>query len=369
MASLLEVAITFIGVMLVLALAAQSLQEVVKIVFAVKGQARRRALEGLIGEATRAVDLLPADGEKLLADVVERIRGLGQNGVRPSAIRLDSLTSGELSDLIRTAATDTLPSLKALGAAAAKQRLGEIAQRAESWFGIAMGPVEDRYGRRMRGLAVACAAVVVIGLNVDARYVFQQARLDPVYQATVGASLPGMQAIVQRQKARQDSIAAHPDTTDSAVARLRREERADRDSVVATLRRLQTGGFTLGSPAPRAWGSLGWWGGILISVLLVSLGAPFWNDLLGTVFGLKARLLTPAAPSAGGGATAPPAAPGTSVSPPAAPPTPPPAAMPVPPATPPSALAPAPAVGGTPIPSAGPPPGAPAGPTPPAQPT
>jgi hypothetical protein len=33
-----------------------------------------------------------------------------------------------------------------------------------------------------------------------------------------------------------------------------------------------------------------WWIGIVASVLLVSLGAPFWHDLLETLFGLKNRM-------------------------------------------------------------------------------
>src|SRR6266704_166617 len=332
MASLLEGVITFIGVMLVLSLAAQSLQEVIKIMFAVKGQARRQALEGLIAEATRAAGLRPGDSENLVADVVGRIRGLGQKGVRPGAIRLDSLTADELGTLIETVLPDTLPSLTSLAPDAAQDLLGQVAARAKTLFGVAMEPVEDRYGRRMRGLAVACAAVVVVGLNVDARYVFQEARLDPAYRAAIGATLPEAQVIAQRRKAREDSIVAHPDLPDSVIARLRQEAQADRDSVAAILGKLQTGAFTIGSPEPRKWASLGWWVGILISVLLVSQGAPFWNDLLGTVLGLKNRLQP--APSGPGGAPPVPAA-GPPPPPPATPTPPAPAsAAPLPPAAP-----------------------------------
>src|SRR3954467_7515362 len=58
MLSLLETLITFIGVMLVLALAAQSIQEMVKVIFALKGQAALRGLRGLINEAVQSQGLI-----------------------------------------------------------------------------------------------------------------------------------------------------------------------------------------------------------------------------------------------------------------------------------------------------------------------
>jgi hypothetical protein len=53
MLSLLETLLTFVGVMLVLALAAQSLQELVKSLLALKGQAAPRGLKGLVQEAQK----------------------------------------------------------------------------------------------------------------------------------------------------------------------------------------------------------------------------------------------------------------------------------------------------------------------------
>jgi hypothetical protein len=48
--------------------------------------------------------------------------------------------------------------------------------------------------------------------------------------------------------------------------------------------------FLLGTLGDRRPGDPLWWVGIVLSTLLVSLGAPFWHDLLEALFGLKNRV-------------------------------------------------------------------------------
>ena len=77
MASLLEVVIAFVAVMLVLALAAQSLQEVIKIMFAVKSQTAVRALRGLVLEAAKASKLDPAETVITFSDAIKFVAWSG----------------------------------------------------------------------------------------------------------------------------------------------------------------------------------------------------------------------------------------------------------------------------------------------------
>ena len=64
------------------------------------------------------------------------------------------------------------------------------------------------------------------------------------------------------------------------------------DSINASLLAIKAGqtGFILGAPGGQRWGDIMWWIGIVLSTLLVSLGAPFWHDLLESLFGLKNRI-------------------------------------------------------------------------------
>src|SRR6267378_1719662 len=186
MASLLEVVIAFVAVMLVLALAAQSLQEVIKIMVAVKSQTAVRALRGLVLEAAKASKLLESDGDAIFKTVVERLQGLGQNGVRKTALRLDTLSAEKLASLIETSTPVAGSSLEPTVGAKSDDRLKDVAKKVIDWFPLAWDPVDDRYRRRMRGYAILSAAIVVIGFNADAFAVLKRAREDPAYRAAVG---------------------------------------------------------------------------------------------------------------------------------------------------------------------------------------
>ncbi len=69
MGSLLETLITSVGTILVFALAAQSIQEMLKSIFAIKGRTMQAAIEGLVRESTRALGQAPADADAILVQV------------------------------------------------------------------------------------------------------------------------------------------------------------------------------------------------------------------------------------------------------------------------------------------------------------
>src|SRR6266404_3870795 len=292
MASLLEVVIAFVAVMLVLALAAQSLQEVIKIMVAVKSQTAVRALRGLVLEAAKASKLLESDGEAIFRTVVERLQGLGQNGVRKSALRLDMMTPEKLASLIETSTPVAKSSLEATADTKSDDRLKDVAKKVIDWFPLAWDPVDDRYRRRMRGYAILSAAIVVIGFNADALAVLQQAREDPAYRAAAIGTATHLDSLSQRANRLSDTTQAGGDTTAAG-----RKARADsltvvRDSIAKGILAVKAGetGFVLGARGGQRWGDIMWWIGIVLSTLLVSLGAPFWHDLLESLFGLKNRI-------------------------------------------------------------------------------
>jgi hypothetical protein len=317
MLALLETLLAFVGVMLVLALAAQSVQELLKVMFAIKGMTTLRGLEGLLTEAAKAEDQ-PGAGPDLLRQILERLRGLGQNGVRKKAVRIDALSAEKLTDLIVHVDSRLISGIGTLDTKIAKVALEKIARHAEAWFPLAMDPVAERYRRRMRGLSYVSSALVVIGLNADALTIFRLSRDDPQFRARVSAATAGLVEWGERVDSLEklcdiegdttvatdtagtagdttaadtaearDTTTPPPAAADTACAALR----VARDSLEAVERR--TGGdtaFLAGFVGDRRPGDVSWWIGILLSVLLVSLGAPFWHDLLEALFGLKNRV-------------------------------------------------------------------------------
>ena len=284
MTSLLEVAVTLVGVMLVLALAAQSVQEVVKASFALKGRTCLQALDRLVTEAARSQNQTKTDAEEIVRAVRRRLSALGQGGVRQSAVRLDAISAAQLGELIQLVSPDDVTSLRALDREKACERLGKIAERAVKWFPLAMSPVDDRYRRRMRGLAVLSSAIVVLGANANAFDLVQRARRDPEFRARVATITTRLDTLQRRA----DSMSKAP--VDSGRPSVAPAVRAIRDSAgTLALQALRDDALISG---PRGWqlASYTWWAGIILSIALVSLGAPFWHDTLEAMFGLKSRI-------------------------------------------------------------------------------
>jgi uncharacterized protein YidB (DUF937 family) len=282
MLSLLETLITFIGVMLVLALAAQSVQELVKIVFALKGQATLHGLRGLINEAVRA-EGLGQSGDEILKGVTRRLQGLGQNGVRPKALRLDALTASQLADLVTHVDVQDVGTLRTVHGDAAQAVLKGVAERAVAWFPLAMDPVADRYRRRMRGVAFLSSAAVVWALNADALTIFRRAQDDDAFRQRISAATTDLSVLHTRVRDLGERCVEAPSACKALGPVL--------DSLnEGALRAAADTAFLAGITGPRRPKDPGWWVGILLSTLLVSLGAPFWHDTLETMFGIKNRV-------------------------------------------------------------------------------
>jgi hypothetical protein len=278
MSSLLQVLLSLVGTALVLALAAQSLQEILKVMFALKGKARMDAIAGLIRESGKATGLSRAETDKIFEQIVERLRGLAQDGVRKDKVRLDWITPEKLRSLIQTATNDPTVASK----------LKQLSDRAIEWFDLSMAPVEERYRRRMRGWGVLTSAIVVLGLNADALTILQQARMDPAFRARVDSATSVAQGLRKQAQAVADSFKVAG--SDSLKQALGHRSDSLNLAVLNVARSTIGSGAFLGSPANWRLRDFRWWIGIVASVLLVSLGAPFWHDLLETLFGLKNRM-------------------------------------------------------------------------------
>jgi len=270
MGSLLETLITFVGTILVFALAAQSIQEILKSVFAIKGRTMQAAIEGLVRESTVACGQTPGDADAILVQVTARLRALGQGGFRPNRIRLDTLPAAQLQELIAKVEPTAVPGLPVEHAKAAAI-LSLIGRQARDWYPLAIAPVDERYRRRMRMLAFFTSAVVVVPFNLDATRIF-----------TLAETRPSLRAQVVAIAARVDSAyRAAPAKAAGVVA-----SETDMQQIRGVFSEDLLGCFTFAKlKQPR------WWLGILFSIVLVSMGAPFWDDLLESLFGLKSRVV------------------------------------------------------------------------------
>jgi hypothetical protein len=299
MTNLLLALLTFVGVMLVLALAAQSIQEILKTMFVIKGATQMRAMQGLVREAVRYQGQFSIDAESILSEVTRRLAALGQKAWRKNKVRLDELSADNLRDLIESVPIGSVPGLP-VAEADAKAALKAIAAQAAKWYPLAVCPVDARYRRRMRVLALVASALVVVPLNAGADRIFNLARTDPSFRARVDSivahlrTLPESEKDSARDSVAADSVMADTATADTAMADTAASGTAGRNPrAEAALKLALTSPDSLSlfaTPGTKDLGSPIWWVGIVLSVLLVSLGAPFWHDLLESLFGLKNRI-------------------------------------------------------------------------------
>jgi hypothetical protein len=146
---------------------------------------------------------------------------------------------------------------------------GEIEKfkaRVETWFDDAMDRLGGRYKRYSHAFALGFGLLVAVGCNVDSINIAKVLWRDPVARAAVVADA-------------QKYVAEHP-----AI-----DVKPQNDELKNHLNRL---------PIPAGWSDgfsfppneTGWWAllGWLVTALAVSLGAPFWFDILQRFINIRA---------------------------------------------------------------------------------
>lgn len=205
--------------------------------------------------------------------------------------------------LANDAANDLDPSTNALT---------KVQDQVEIWFNDTMDRVAGWYKRRLQAILLGLALLVCVVLNLDTLMIVRTLAADPTLRAAMIVAAEG--AIRRdvgagaRDPAGRDPPATSPATMASNQPGLGSSANLSRSDLDTQIARLRATGLPLGWRAsdsrrgtalgadepvdPRTFpNSLG--GlieklfGLLISALAVSLGAPFWFDLLNRFVGLR----------------------------------------------------------------------------------
>jgi hypothetical protein len=166
------------------------------------------------------------------------------------------------------------------GVAVLKEASSEIVARMHTWFDHSVERVKQRFSYDARKLTTICALAVAIGLQLDAIDLMRRLSVDDeLRSALVEQASAAMQAY-------NESVAAPGDVTGVADALSRVETQK------ARLNKFGVTGYSLW---PENW--LKDWNvqklpGILLSWILLSLGAPFWYEVLKNFLKLRSVLAT-----------------------------------------------------------------------------
>lgn len=336
----LDIALSFAAVMLAISLIIMSMTQAIASALALRGANLRRGVKDLIQHATPSLAERIVAGGKRLDDVVEGI--LRHELISDSAVQ----RSGRWGLATAIKREELVPVVNAVLAQSGLQALlDEEKERLERWFDSFMTRVSQWFTMNTRWITAALAAALAIAIHLDAGELVKNIQADKELRARLGGmagslldqtpeevdKLEGLYRETLKTFARQQTEARLPPLEDADGAAIRSRADAadwitkhavDPSSVpelirlhdealdaalesglqrsldrATTLRSsLTTAGLTLSLPrSPGAKG--GWqpppaekWPGIVASILLLSLGAPFWFNVLKNLTSLKSAV-------------------------------------------------------------------------------
>jgi hypothetical protein len=164
-----------------------------------------------------------------------------------------------------------------------------IQDRLEKWFDDSMERVSGIYKRRTQGIIVVIAAVVAFAFNVDTIRIARRLHGDPVLRA---AMVKRADAFVRRDSAVVDSLRKVGLSGDSLErARVRASQAVSRAYVDTLQTELPLGWEKCKSGGWKVWQCNPLSGlnvlGLLLTIIALSLGAPFWFDTLNKLANLR----------------------------------------------------------------------------------
>lgn len=170
------------------------------------------------------------------------------------------------------------------------EQMSQILAKADSWYGTIMQSLEDRYSRSMKTFAIVLSLIVVVVLNANLFAIYRQVSGDQAMRDLIVQSGEGI-----LQKAREQQNAGQLPQDQQTTDKL--SELNQSINQVKQASSLYTDfGFSGPNWMADAWRErgkitgyqvletlLGW----IVMTALLSVGAPFWQDVLESLFGLK----------------------------------------------------------------------------------
>ena len=266
--AMLDVAFGLVFHYVTLSLVCSSIQELVAGLLGLRSRNLRRGIETMVGNeyakalydhplirGLRKPDRLPSYLKpELFATALIEVAAQEQAG-KPAF----ALSAGELREMIAKIDPHNPTRGVLLGLVdAADSRVGELKRRVAEWFDAGMERIAGWYKRQVTYVLLAVAAVVTLAVNADTIRIAEQLWRDAALRGAVAA-------------AAEAAVAA------GDLGRL--DERAQLETFPIGY----PDGFP-GSGGVRARMIVGW----LLTIAAISLGAPFWFDLLGRIAHLRA---------------------------------------------------------------------------------
>jgi hypothetical protein len=271
----LDTVIAMIIVILILSLIVQSIQSVIKKWFKLKSRSILDSLHDLFEYAQlkeMSAKQAAKSAEKLVEQVKEELKLLGRVSLIRKNAMVDSIAKEDLMKIL-----DRIDSTG-------------LKDKVDQWYETVMQGFEERYTRHMKTVAICISIGVVIFLNANFFTVYKNISTNDVLR---NALIDKREDIEQRLNQGQTGATASGDDQEQLKQELAKLHQAIDETVslgFTPLKRQQITSFfdtSVVYPDGRFAHAIKVLGGWAIMVMLLSVGAPFWQDALESLFGIK----------------------------------------------------------------------------------
>jgi hypothetical protein len=239
-----------------------------------------------------------AEVKTLYDGLVNNLKQLGRMTPQ-GTLMLDSISKEDLKKCLEKAIND----LPAQLATISKERLDELKadisgllSKIDVWYATVMQSFEERYTRNMKTWSLVISAVVVIFLNANFFQVYRNIAVSGAVRNSI-MQTQGEISKLLAEKAPQDQA--------SQVQNLKQWYEESKQAIIADSQFYTGFGFTSIKPGEvwswlsnsGGWENVMFWpwlrhglqvlAGLIVMMLLLSVGAPFWQDTLESLFGIK----------------------------------------------------------------------------------
>lgn len=293
--AIIEVAIGIALLFFLLSIFCSTLNEWIAWALSLRAQTLEKGLRELIRDPGKLDEIL---NHPLIAPLKKKNRLLAGIGYRKDRLMPSYLPSRSfalaLLDTVMPAERGASPTIDALRARldglpsglrapmlaqidAAEGKIERLRDGIEAWYDSAMERVSGWYKRRVQLILLALATAATIGLNADAYHVARTLWQEPAMRSAIADT--AARAIAECAGKKLEEC--------SAIETAEQQTEA--------LRALPIGWSNV--PCPET--GIDWLArifGWLVTIVAVSLGAPFWFDVLGKLANLRAAGAKPRAP-------------------------------------------------------------------------
>lgn len=294
MLEILDVIISTVAVILGLSLIVQAIQQIFKQAFDLKSKYMRTELLALFDEPKKVSSLLnnfqttgrlsrnASDfSKRIVTELEDKLRSFGFTDLH----LLEEIELKKVKEILKEI---PLAKDKTL-----EDKFNDALEQVDRWFDISKRAFQEHYERRMKYWAFIISAVVVIATNANIVEIFRELNQNKQMREGIVAAAPALisQAVQINISPEIQLTDAQRDSMIKSKARII-QDLASEKSFGLIRWNTSTGDVislnTFHTDFISAAGKniVGW----LIMTLLVSLGSPFWYDILKTIMGVKNKL-------------------------------------------------------------------------------